>query len=429
MVMKVRTVFLSVVGCCLTLFGVGQDVEFESVSKLPATINTACEEILPLVSPDGRTLYFARVSCDNNTAGKSGGADIWYSEYNPKLNEWSRPRNTVNVFNDKGHNAVVGMSSDGQTLFQVNTAPSKKIKGVYYSKKQNGKWTEPELEAIPFLETEEYFGMYVSPDLKTIIASMKRPDGSGEEDLYVSRKNAAGKWSDPLNLGTVVNSIGYEISPFLTADTKRLYFASNGHRGLGGSDIFYSDRLDDSWTSWSAPVNLGNVVNTEGFDAYFSMNDSVAWFSSGNGISTDLYKVKVVREEDRKKQQVSSIVAEASSMLADLTDDTYDSLAVYTQSVYVSFDKNTAKLSPDAVSHLDEAVAAIRSRKQGKLTLVAYANSSIGESGELWDKRLDTIRTYLRQKSGLDLMINHEIIKVDISQSAGRGSVVEVRYN
>jgi hypothetical protein len=55
--------------------------------------------------------------------------------------------------------------------------------------------------------------------------------------------------------------------------------------------------------------------------------------------------------------------------------------------------------------------------------------AAAGETGQLWDKRLDTIRNYLRQKSGIDLMINHEIIKVDITQSAGRGSVVEVRYN
>jgi hypothetical protein len=425
----VRTAFLLVVGCCLTLFGVGQDVEFESVSKLPATINTACEEILPLVSADGKTLYFARSSCDYNTGGKPAGSDIWYSEYDPKLKEWSRPRNSGNVFNDKGHNAIVGMSSDGQTIYQINTAPSRKIKGVYFSRKVNGKWTQPELESVPFLETEEYFGMYVSPDLKTIIASMKRADGNGEEDLYVSRKNGAGKWSEPLNLGSVVNSIGYEISPYLSADTKRLYFASNGHRGLGGSDIFYSNRLDESWTSWSAPVNLGNVVNTEGFDAYFAMNDTLAWFSSGNGVSTDLYTVKVRKPEDRKKDEVSSIVAEASSMIADLTDDTYYSLSVYTQSVFISFNRNTATLSPDAISQLDDAVAAIRTRKQGKLTLVAYANSSVGETGQLWDKRLEEIRNYLRKKSGLDLMINHEIIKVDISESAGRGSVIEVRYN
>ncbi|HZY78733.1 MAG TPA: hypothetical protein VFE50_04370 [Cyclobacteriaceae bacterium] len=418
-----------VVGCCLATFGVGQDVEFGAVSKLPATINTACEEILPVASPDGKTLYFARVACDYNTSGKAGGSDIWYTEYEPRTKEWSRPKNSINVFNDRDNNAIVGMSTDGQTLYQVNTAPGKKIKGVYFSKKENSKWTQPQLESIPFLETQEYFGLYVSPDFKTIIASMKRDDGRGEEDLYVSHKDGQGKWSEPKSLGEKINSIGFEISPFLSKDTKRLYFASNGHRGLGGSDIFYADRLDDSWTSWSAPVNLGNVINTEGFDAYFSMNDSVAWFSSRNGISTDIYKVKIVQPEDRRKAVVSNIVQEANSMLADLNDDTYDSLSSFTQSVFVSFERNTAILSADAIAHLDEAVGLIRKKRQGKLSLIAYTNSGGAESGQLWDKRLEEIRKYLRQKSGLDLMIDHEIWRVDISESAGRGSVVEVRYN
>ncbi|HMJ67700.1 MAG TPA: hypothetical protein VK508_02330 [Cyclobacteriaceae bacterium] len=414
--------------CFISGLSVAQEIMFETVNKLPSSVNGSCEEILPLSSPDGKTLYFARASCNSNTAGLAGGSDIWYSEYNPKTKEWSRPRNTGNVFNDKGHNAIVGMSSDGQKIYQINTAASKKIKGIYVSKKENGKWSPPELESIPFLETEEYFGLYVSPDLNIIVASMKRPDSAGEEDLYVSRKNAQGKWSDPVNLGTAINSIGFDISPFLSPDTKRLYFASNGHRGLGGSDVFYSNRLDESWTSWSKPVNLGNLVNTEGFDAYFSMNDSVAWFSSNNGISSDIYNVRILRPEDLRKGQVSSILEEANSMLADLTDDTYDSLNVFTQSVFVSFEKNTAVLSADAVTQLDDAVEMIRDKGKGRLKLIAYT-SSVGEGAQLWDKRLEEIRNYLRQKSGLDLMIDHEIIKTDISQSAGQGSVVEVRYN
>jgi hypothetical protein len=424
----VRIVALMI--CCLaSVWSVAQDIMFETVNKLPSSVNTSCEEILPLMSADAKTLYFARASCDMNTGEKAGGSDIWISELNPQTGEWSRPRNTGSVFNDKGHNAIVGMSSDGKSIYQINTAASKRIKGVYVSKNENGKWTQPQLEAIPFLETEEYFGLHVSPDLKVIIASMKRPDGAGEEDLYVSRKNAQGKWTDPVNLGTAVNSIGYEISPFLSTDTKRLFFASNGHRGLGGADIFYTDRLDESWTSWSKPVNLGNLVNTEGFDAYFSMNDSIAWFSSNNGISSDIYNVRIHKPEDIRKVEVSSIVDEANSMLADLNDDTYDSLSVYTQSVFVSFEKNTAMLSTDAVSQLDDAVALIRGKGQGRLKLVAYVNSTVGESGQLWDKRLEEIRNYLRKKSGLDLMIDHEIIRTDITQSAGKGSVVEVRYN
>jgi len=414
------------IGCWLLITGASaQDVEFESLNKLPVTINTPCEEILPLVSPDGKTLYFARAICDSNDGGRTAGSDIWVSEYNPKTKEWSRPKNTGNVYNDRGHNAVVGMSADGKTIYQINTLPGKKIKGVYYSKNENGKWSKPVLELIPFLETEEYFGMYVASDLKTIIVSMKREDGAGEEDLYVSRKSM-GKWSEPVSLGNSINTIGFEISPFLSADGKRLYFASNGHRGLGGSDIFYSDRLNDTWTSWSKPVNLGNVINTEGFDAYFSMNDSVAWFSSNNGKSTDIYRTRIRKPEDPRKIAMKSMLEEASSMIADLSDDNYDSLQSFSKSIMVSFEKNSATLSPDAITHLVDAVGMIKSRRQGKLKLIAYVNTYNGESSSIWDKRLEEIRNYLRKKSGIDLMIDQEVVRADMSARAG---VVEVRYN
>jgi hypothetical protein len=401
--------------------GVAQDIQFEALNKLPASINTTCDEIMPLPSPDGKTLYFARIC-----AGEA--SDIWFSEYNKTTKEWSRPKNSGNVFNDKGNNAIVGMSRDGNTIYQVNTSPLKKIKGVYVSKKTNGKWSTPELESIPFLETEEYFGIYVAPDLKTVIASMKREGGSGEEDLYVSRKSA-GAWSQPQSLGTTINTIGFEISPFISADGKRLYFASNGHRGLGGSDIFYSDRLDDTWTKWSPPINLGDVINTEGFDAYFSMTDSIAWFSSNNGTSAEIYRAKIRQPEDETKLQVNNIVEEATSMIADLTDDTYDSLSSVTQSVFVSFEKGTAVLSKEAVKSLDETAILIRNKQQGKLKLIAYVNAYSGEKNQLWDQRLEEIRDYLRKRSGVDLLIDYELIPADANQSASTASVVEVRYN
>src|SRR6185503_14219383 len=97
----------------------------------------------------------------------------------------------------------------------------------------------------------EFLGMYISPDCDVILLSMKKDDSKGQEDLYVSLKDAAGQWSIPRNLGPVINTRGFEMSPFLSPDKKRLYFASNGHRGLGDADIFYSNRLDDSWERWS----------------------------------------------------------------------------------------------------------------------------------------------------------------------------------
>jgi hypothetical protein len=98
-------------------------------------------------------------------------------------------------------------------------------------------------------------------------------------------------------MGATLNTGGFEISPFLSADKKKLYFASNGRKGEGDADIYSSDRLYNSWETWSVPVNLGKVVNSPKFDAYFSIyGDSVAYFASNRASEfADLYQVKVTR--------------------------------------------------------------------------------------------------------------------------------------
>jgi hypothetical protein len=107
---------------------------------------------------------------------------------------------------------------------------------------------------------------------------------------------SSGSWSKPKNLGSAVNTSGFEISPFLSQDKKRLYFSSNGHKGLGDADIFYCDRLYNSWDTWSTPRNLGEKLNSKNFDAYFAVyGDSLAYFSSNrNGKYSDVYRVRVV---------------------------------------------------------------------------------------------------------------------------------------
>jgi len=116
------------------------------------------------------------------------------------------------------------------------------------------------------------------------------------EDLFVSFKKN-GTWSAPKNLGKTINTNGFEISPFLSADEKTLFFASNGLNGVGDADIFFTKRLDDSWENWTAPKNLGNDVNTSGFDAYFTIAPDLktAYFCSGDNAesSSDIYSISL----------------------------------------------------------------------------------------------------------------------------------------
>ena len=121
----------------------------------------------------------------------------------------------------------------------------------------------------------------------------------GNLDLYVSFKLNSNNWTEPINLGSQINSIGSESSIFLAADNRTIYFSSNGHPGYGGYDMFMSKRLDDTWTNWSAPKNLGKQINTKGNDYNYTIPASgeYAYFSRENGpFMSDLYRIKLPKE-------------------------------------------------------------------------------------------------------------------------------------
>ena len=139
--------------------------------------------------------------------------------------------------------------------------------------------------------TSQYLGAYVTPDQMVMIVSMNGPDSRGREDLYISLKNERGEWTKPVNMGSTINSDGFEMSPFLSTTNDDYISRAMVTLGLGNGDIFYSDRLYDSWEIWSAPKNLGEKVNSKFFDAYFSIyGDSLAYFSSNRFKQMDIFK-------------------------------------------------------------------------------------------------------------------------------------------
>ena len=280
------------------LYGVGQLLEYHSVKKLPPAVNSIGEESLPMLSPDGRALFFTRALYAANSGGKFSGLDVWVSE--ASASTWKNSSNALPAgINNEGHNAIVGMSRDGNKQYFMSTLPNQKINGIYVTSRINNYWTRPEFIPIPGIDNQDFLGVYVSPDFDVILFSMKGPDSRGEEDIYFSVKSSSNQWSVPKSLGATINTRGFEISPFLSADKRRLYFSSNGHGGEGDADIFYSERLYSSWETWSVPVNLGKAVNSKKFDAYFSIyGDSVAYFASNrDGRYADLYEARVSRGE------------------------------------------------------------------------------------------------------------------------------------
>jgi hypothetical protein len=269
-----------------------QTLEFYDIKKLPV-INSTAEEGMPLLSADGTKLFFTRALFKGNEGGEYGGEDIWFSEN--KAGKWTAPSNDFASLNNRKNNVVVGLGADGKAVYFTDGSRSQRMNGVFKTVNAGSAWARPQLVPIPGIDNLDFIGFYVSPDEDVIFLSMKNSDSRGNEDLYYTMKDKAGLWIKPKNLGATINSAGFEISPFLSADKKRLYFASDGHKGEGDSDIFYSERLYDSWETWSVPVNLGPSVNSKKFDAYFSVyGDSVFYLSSNRDSEyADIFSGKV----------------------------------------------------------------------------------------------------------------------------------------
>ncbi|MBA4145186.1 MAG: hypothetical protein C0523_05445, partial [Cytophaga sp.] len=386
-----------------------QEIRFEEPAKLGSYINSDAEEINPLLSSDGKSLYFTRAFHEENTGGKIAGSDIWRSDKDEK-GQWLPAINKFKTWNTKGSNTVIGMNKTNDIIYLLNSYSKKS--GIAFSKLINGEWTSPEIISIPGMERSEFVGYYMNASFDVLIISMNTTGSFGEEDLYVSTKDSSGKWSTPANLGSTINTSGFEISPFLSADGKRLYFSSNGHKGKGDADIFYSDRLYNSWEAWSTPKNLGDKINSPKFDAYFSIyGDSVAFFSSNkNSELADIYKVKVVLAEDFDSEKKYLAREEVVQLIGNVSLD-------------IKFDKNSSTLNSSQNELLFYIANKILTKTEIKFQLVlnedTYQNLTQARLDAVSDKLktlgISSYRIYsTRNKSAKASPIDEEVLKITL---------------
>ncbi|MGA2295937.1 MAG: OmpA family protein [FCB group bacterium] len=277
----------------------GQDKSYEP-QNLGKAINTEYEERNPVISPDGKTLYFVRQGSPENIGEKFSktNQDIWYAEIHPN-GLWSSAKNIGPPLNNSNNNAVMSVTPDGNTLLLFGTydttgSPS----GVSVSHRIAKGWSYPEKLIIKdFVNTSNWYQFYMSNDGKTLLMAIQAPDSYGMNDIYVSFLNDDGTWTTPKNLGQDINTDRNEITPFLAADGVTLYFSTNGIEGYGDYDVYLSRRLDDSWEKWSKPENLGPDITTDGFDAYYKIDaagDFAYFTSTKNSIGLgDIYRIRI----------------------------------------------------------------------------------------------------------------------------------------
>lgn len=273
------------------------------VEALGKNVNSEYSELNPLLSPDGKTLYFSRKNHPDNIGGTKDKEDIWYSELD-STGQWSLARNMGRPLNNEEPNFINSIQSvtpDGLTAVMLlgnkYTDKGKMQAGVSISSNVDGTWSRPVALNITndynFNERANYF---LTNNRRTLLMSVEREDSYGERDLYVSFMQDDSVWTEPLNLGDVINSANDESAPFLAADDVTLYFSSNGFSGYGGNDVYVSKRLDDTWTKWSDPENLGPEINSPAEDLFFNIpaSSEYAYYSRGvSDTNTDIFRVKL----------------------------------------------------------------------------------------------------------------------------------------
>jgi OOP family OmpA-OmpF porin len=260
-------------------------------------INGAFVELKPALTPNGNRLYFSRYLHPDNTT-TADLEDIWFADFDPKAGTWSDPALLTGELNNAGPNFVNNVSVTGDTVILGNQYHKKgRMKaGLSYSVNIDGNWIAPKnIHIRNDYNISEQASAFVSIRNGVIIQAIQRIETSGGRDLYVSFWDGA-EATEPVNMGTVINTEFEESSPSMDADGKTLYFASKGHNGYGGYDIWVSKRLDDSWTNWSEPRNLGPAVNGQLDEEFFSITHcgSYGIFSKQVSVhNVDLYRISV----------------------------------------------------------------------------------------------------------------------------------------
>lgn len=229
-------------------------------TNLGKNINTAYEEYNPVISGDGSSLFFT-----SRRKGNAGGfiedlgiytADIYFSLWKDTL--WTKSKNLGVSVNTGWDEESVGISPNGDQL--VLYFDNEQAYGDIGISLLKGKmWQKPIMLPLPINTKEEEYSACFSSDFLTIYFSSNRKEGIGGKDLWMSQKTD-GIWGKPENLGKGINSVFDERNPTLSLDGKRLYFSSKGWNSMGDFDIFCCYR-DEATGKWSKPVNIGYPIN------------------------------------------------------------------------------------------------------------------------------------------------------------------------
>ena len=310
--LKLSTYFFFVVFVTILIFGCSTPKPCGELAtaygNLDGVFNTRYNEFSPHFFEN--RLYFSVMP-----VGKNKKEKVYYSTIVDT--GFTQPKEAADFPLDKVKNAgaiSLTKKNDKSMLFFAGTDPKSKTanRDIFFAEKKGRNWTDP--KPIKEINTKHYESYpFISKDGNLLVFSSDRPNGVGGIDLYYSILNENGKWGEPINFGSTINSQENEISAFLD-EQWNLYYASRGHNSFGGYDIFKSEYKGNY--TWSEPKQLPFPINTEFNETGPSIKDNYLYLASdrkdGCG-ARDLYFFQLCSDVE-----INGIVADPNNFYSSI---------------------------------------------------------------------------------------------------------------
>jgi outer membrane protein OmpA-like peptidoglycan-associated protein len=317
------------------------------IDNLGDAINTKHYEYAPVISADEGMLMFTSRRPDTEGGKvdeedflKRHFEDVYYSERGE--NDWGQPTNQLDEINSKAHDATIGLSPDGKTLF-IYIDDNKGHGDIFTSAMEGGVWSKPERLNSNINTKHHEPSAALSFDGKRLFFVSDREGGLGQHDIYYSDwDDEKEDWGAAINIGPTINTEYDERGVFIHPDGKTLYFSSGGHNTMGELDLFYTVFEEGKWI---APVNLGPPLNTPGNDIQIVVagngrNGYTSSFRSDSKGGQDIYLVTFLGPEKQpmltgEDNLIASITSPIEEVIIEpVVEIKESSLAILTGKVF-----------------------------------------------------------------------------------------------
>jgi len=368
--------------------------------------------------------FRAVLSRDGNTIVYMSKLPFYYGIfYSTKVNnKWREPINITAQLQSDGDQYVCFLSYDGKIL--LLTKEDEFNSDIYISRFENGQWTKS--IPLPGKVNTRFWESHASmtSDGKTLYFASNRTGSLGGTDIFKSTYNEqTNEWDAIVNLGNIINTELNEDFPFISEDAKTLIFSSQGHKGMGGYDIFKSYLKDDG--TWTIPENIGYPISTTDDDLFlFPQNNGnifyASLFENDSYGHQDIYKLEIILPEDSELSfkifnDTNNDTNKTNSLKTDITFDTtkqlYSKPEIKKQEIILNpvyFEFNSYNLNEEAKQILNRIIPILKEHKNLKIIISGHTDS-IGN--EDYNMKLSTNRSIEVKKYLVQNGINAERIK------------------